>query len=78
MTLKEWNNLPQSKKNHIVNVFYWNMGESFKKDIAQEFHHNFNWAGINGTAQEGRWYELMLKNCKINKNGSIKVNVTIG
>jgi len=77
MTLKDWNNLSIWKRRSIVNVFFWNMSEEFKRDIAQEFHHNFNWPGEEGTNQEGRWYEIMLKNCKMDKNGRVKITIII-
>lgn len=77
MTLKDWNNLPQRKREQIVNVFYWQMSNGFKSDIAKEFHHNFNWEGIDGTYREGKWYEFMLKHCKIDKNGRIKIIIVI-
>lgn len=77
MTLKDWNALPHSKKRRIVNAVFWNMSEEFRNDIAEEFHHNFDWAKEDGTYQEGRWYKLMLSLCHKQKDGSIKVTITV-
>ncbi len=77
MTIKDWNNLPGGKRRQIVNIFYWNMSDEFRSDIAKEFHHNFNWKGEKGTYQDGNWYEIMLRHCKIDKNGRIKITITI-
>lgn len=65
MTLKERDNLPSSKRRQLVNTFYNNMSDELKETIAQEFHHNFAWRGKG--YQDGYWYELLLKHCKLKK-----------
>ena len=77
MTIKEWNNLPHSKRRQIVRIFYWNMNEDFKNDMAGQFHHNFNWEGEPNNNQTGDWYKLMLKCCTITKEGTVKITITI-
>lgn len=77
MTLKDWNNLPQRKREQIVNVFYWQMSNIFKSDIAKEFHHSFNWKSDEGVHHEGKLYEAMLNCCKIDRSGKIKIIITI-
>ena len=77
MTLKEWNSLPHNKRRQIVNTYYHNMSEDFRADMAKEFHHNFDWDGEPDNHQTGGWYKWMLKSCKFDKNGRIKITITI-
>ena len=47
------------------------MSDEFIEDMAQPFHHNFNYDG-------GHWYKLMLDHCTLDKEKeNIKVTITI-
>lgn len=77
MTIKEWNNLEPRKRRQLINMFFWNMSPEFKKDMAEEYHHNFNWQGEANNHQEGRWYKLFLSHLKLTPEGSVKMTVKV-
>ena len=76
ITLKEWNSLPQNKREKIASIVFNNMPEDMKRDLSKEFHHNFDWNNSDNYG-DGYHYKIMLSCCYKQKDGSIKVTVIV-
>lgn len=71
LSLKVYNSLPYTKRRHLARIVFRYMSDEFIEDMAQPFHHNFNYDG-------GHWYKLMLDHCTLDKEKeNIKVTITI-
>lgn len=42
ITLKEWNNLPQEKREKASYLIFFNFNEDIKKKMSEEWHHNLD------------------------------------
>lgn len=69
LPLKVYNSLPLRTRKQIVKIVFGHMGEEFQNEIAEPFHHNFDYEG-------GKWYQILLSHCNYNKEKA-QINVTM-
>lgn len=74
ITKKLWNSLSPSKRKGIVDRAFFNMSEGFKKELSNEFHHNFDYKS-KGSELDGHWYKLLFSMCTLQKDRVIKITI---
>lgn len=76
ITLKYWNSLPNDKRRRIVDIIYGHLSVETRQMLAAPFHHNLDWPGDTYTL-DGQWYRVILSRCSLQKDGRIRVTLTV-
>lgn len=69
LPLKIYNSLSRRVRKQIARTVFSHMGEDFINQMAEPFHHNFDY-------NDGHWYKLMLSHCTYNKEKKM-INLTM-
>jgi len=68
ITRKDWNNLSPITRRRAAKMVFFNMGEEFQNNMAEEWHHN-----------NDNWHSLLFGSLYWNKDKSeVKVVVGLG
>jgi len=73
ITKKFWNSLSPIHRKHIVDLAMPNMGEDFKRELSNEFHHNFDYKS-KGSELDGHWYQSLFSRCTL-KDKIVKITI---
>lgn len=77
ITLKKWNSLSSKRRKSIANIVYSDMPEEYQEAAAKEFHHDFKYVAKEDDELSGRQVKTMLECCYEQKDGSIKVVLSV-